>query len=338
MSEQPDLHLLVELENEVARWRRRAVFFFSVILHGLMALLLAFSPNLLRRGAQLMGIPLEERKAPREYSYLWLPPDVLRRLQEPPPETRTFSDRDRRAAGRSPVIDPEGIRMPFSPGNTPLPEIPGGMNTPPAPPPPSAAAPSGSAANPGEAARTPAKKDGEGLELQDVNRDATGSSSSRLQLPSVTTGEAIQESLQAAIQGRAGRSSGPGGPGDSPGIFQNYHPNFSTEEPLILSDTMGVDFGPYLARVVFVVRRNWYAVIPESARLGQRGRVALVFEILKDGSVPELRLVSASGADALDRAAVAAIRASIPFAPLPEEFQGRHLVLQFIFLYNMTLP
>jgi protein TonB len=96
-----------------------------------------------------------------------------------------------------------------------------------------------------------------------------------------------------------------------------------------------VDFGPYLARVVYVVRRNWYAVIPESARLGQKGRVAIVFEILKDGSVPEIRLVSSSGAEPLDRAALASIHASNPFPPLPTEFTGKHLVLQFIYLYNL---
>ena len=117
--------------------------------------------------------------------------------------------------------------------------------------------------------------------------------------------------------------------------FQNLNPNFSTEGPIILSDTKGVDFGPYLARIVYTVRRNWYAVIPESARLGQKGRVAVVFEILKDGSVPELRLVGSSGAEPLDRAALSGIRASIPFPPLPEEFTGNHLVLQFIFLYNV---
>jgi TonB family protein len=96
-----------------------------------------------------------------------------------------------------------------------------------------------------------------------------------------------------------------------------------------------VDFGPYLARIVYIVRRNWYAVIPESARLGEKGRVSVVFEILKDGSVPQLRLVASSGSDPLDRAALAGIRASIPFPPLPEEFTGNHLVLQFIFLYNL---
>jgi TonB family protein len=88
---------------------------------------------------------------------------------------------------------------------------------------------------------------------------------------------------------------------------------------------------------VYIVRRNWYSVIPESARLGEKGRVAIVFEILKDGSVPQIRLIGSSGSDPLDRAAAASIRASIPFPPLPEEFTGNHLVLEFIYLYNLGL-
>jgi TonB family protein len=88
---------------------------------------------------------------------------------------------------------------------------------------------------------------------------------------------------------------------------------------------------------VYIVRQNWYSLIPETARLGEKGRVAIVFEILKDGSVPQLRLVASSGSDPLDRAAVAGIRASIPFPPLPQEFTGNHLVLQFIFLYNIGI-
>ena len=116
--------------------------------------------------------------------------------------------------------------------------------------------------------------------------------------------------------------------------FNNLHPNFSTEAPTILSDTRGVDFGPYLARIVFIVRRNWLSVIPESARLGEKGRVGVVFEILKDGSVPQLRLVASSGSDPLDRAAVNGIHASVPFPPLPAGVYGQspgppvHLPLQ----------
>ena len=130
--------------------------------------------------------------------------------------------------------------------------------------------------------------------------------------------------------------AGTGGGGDSNMEFNNLHPNFSTEMPTILSDTKGVDFGPYLSRIIYIVRRNWIAVIPESARLGEKGRSGVVFEILKDGSVPQLRLVSSSGSDPLDRAAVNGIHASVPFPPLPPEFTGNHLVLQFIFLYNLA--
>jgi len=155
-----------------------------------------------------------------------------------------------------------------------------------------------------------------------------------LRLPLSTPGEEIQQSVAAAARGHGG--NGPSvGPGDSPGQFNNAHPNFSTEAPIILSDTRGVDFGPYLARIVYIVRRNWYAVIPEAAILGQKGRVAVDFSIMKDGSVPGLQTVASSGVDSLDRAADASIRASVPFPPLPEEFTGEFLRLRFIFLYNI---
>ena len=326
MSTEPELHLILELEQEAALWRRRTMFLLSVVLHGVAVALLLVSPQLFKRGAEMLGIRLEPAPK-REATFLWFPPELIQRLKEPP-ETNNLSDRDRRAQGRSPIISPFGRRMPYSEGNTPLPEIAGG--SPPALAPPAAPPlpPGGSAAPP----PSPESKEESRLRLMDVPAAGSGGSG-QLRLPLSSPGEAIQQSLEAAARGRA---AGPGlGPGDSPAQFQNLNPNFSTEGPLILSDTRGVDFGPYLARVVFNVRRNWYSMIPVAARLGQKGRVAIVFEILKDGSVPELRLVGSSGSDPLDRAAVGAIRASNPFPPLPEEFTGNHLVLQFIFLYNM---
>jgi TonB family protein len=323
MSTEPELHLILELEQEAALWRRRAMFLLSVVLHGVAVALLLVSPQLFKRGAEMLGIRLEPAPK-REATFLWFPPELIQRLKEPP-ETNNLSDRDRRAQGRSPIISPFGPRMPYSEGNTPLPEIAGG--SPPALAPPAAPPPGGSAAPP-----PPESKEESRLRLMDVPPAGSGGNG-QLRLPRSSPGEAIQQSLEAAARGRA---AGPGlGPGDSPAQFQNLNPNFSTEGPLILSDTRGVDFGPYLARVVFNVRRNWYSMIPVAARLGQKGRVAIVFEILKDGSVPELRLVGSSGSDPLDRAAVGSIRASNPFPPLPEEFTGNHLVLQFIFLYNL---
>jgi len=106
----------------------------------------------------------------------------------------------------------------------------------------------------------------------------------------------------------------------------------------LLSDPLGVDFKPYLTRILAAVRRNWYAVIPESARLGiVRGRTAIQFIIVRQGGVSKLVIAGASGVEALDRAAVAGISASNPFPPLPPEFRGDHVRLQFMFLYNIPV-
>jgi len=332
MAGEPEVHLLVELEAEAARWRRRTMFLLSIILHCVGIIILLVSPSLFRRGAEMMGFRFEPQ-AKKDSTFLWLPPDVLKRLQHPPEES-PLSDKDRRAQGRSPIINPQGNRMPYSQGNTPLPEIAGGapkLAPPPAPPP----SLPGSSSTPGPPP-PPENKEKEQeearLHLMDVPPAGSGGGS-RLELSTTSPGDSIRQSLEAAARGRA---SGPGeGPGDSPMQLRNFDPNFSTEAPLILSDTKGVDFGPYLARVVFNVRRNWYSMIPVSAKLGQKGRVGIVFEIVRDGSVPQLRLVASSGADPLDRAAVGSIRASDPFPPLPREFTGEHLVLQFVFLYNV---
>jgi len=104
----------------------------------------------------------------------------------------------------------------------------------------------------------------------------------------------------------------------------------------LLSDPMGVDFKPYLTQILAAVRRNWYAVIPESARLAMvRGRVTIQFIIVRGGAVSKLVIAGGAGVEALDRAAVAGISASNPFPPLPPEFRGDHVRLQFTFLYNL---
>lgn len=103
----------------------------------------------------------------------------------------------------------------------------------------------------------------------------------------------------------------------------------------IKSDPMGVDFRPYLLRVLQEVRTNWFAVYPEAARLGTRGRVVLEFSVGKSGGVLKVVFAGQSGAKALDQAAVAAISASNPLPPLPAEFKGDNIVLQMSFMYNM---
>ena len=101
----------------------------------------------------------------------------------------------------------------------------------------------------------------------------------------------------------------------------------------ILSDTHGVDFGPYLQRIQQKVRDNWYHLIPKSAEM-KKGKLAIEFEIDRDGQIANTRLAASSGDIALDRPAWGAITGSNPFPALPREFTGPHLVLRFRFYYN----
>jgi TonB family protein len=104
---------------------------------------------------------------------------------------------------------------------------------------------------------------------------------------------------------------------------------------MLKSDPMGVDFKPYLIRVLATVRRNWLAIYPEAARLGTRGKVSVEFSIGTDGKIQKIVYSTQSGSRPLDEAAVAALSASNPLPSLPAEFKGQRIVLQFTFAYNM---
>ncbi len=192
--------------------------------------------------------------------------------------------------------------------------------------------------------KTDAPKPALKLEAPDAPQPQHG-----LILPKNSTNRSLQDTIHDAAKnpnaagGRSNVYSGPmphaggglngGAPGSqgAGGTFGNGYE--------ILTPTEGVDFSDYMNRVVAAVRRNWYAVMPESAMLGDRGRVGLQFRIMRNGSVPDgepVRIMG-SGKEPLDRAAVSAIRSSNPFEPLPPAFSGPYIELRFIFLYNLPI-
>jgi hypothetical protein len=163
---------------------------------------------------------------------------------------------------------------------------------------------------------------------------------SQLALPRLSPGRALDESIRGSAGGGGARSytfGGPmgrgsgGGGGGGGGVAQGGLEMLTPDE--------GVDFSSYLQRVLIKVRQNWYAVIPESARLGERGIVVLQFRIMRDGTVPppEPNLMSTSGRDPLDHAAMSSIVASNPFEPLPPAFSGPFIELRFTYLYNIPI-
>ena len=157
----------------------------------------------------------------------------------------------------------------------------------------------------------------------------------KIQTPKATVEDAVRQVARGTRSGGIIVGDLDGGPIGSPNSPNVPLPGKMGSNVELLSDPMGVDFWPYLIKVLSSVRRNWFAVIPESANMGRTGRVVIQFAIARDGSVPKLVIAGPSGAEALDRAAVAGISASNPFPPLPNEFKGSQVRLQLVFKYNV---
>src|SRR5271170_5531859 len=153
----------------------------------------------------------------------------------------------------------------------------------------------------------------------------------------VTVQDAVRNNAPNATPGGGGTIVGDVGDNTTtiPNLNQAPSPGRIGSNLQLLSDAQGVDFKPYLIQVLTAVRRNWLAILPESARLGRRGRVLVQFAIDRNGRVPKLVIAEGAGTDALDRAAVAGVSASYPFPPLPAEDKGHQIRLQFAFSYNM---
>jgi TonB family protein len=104
----------------------------------------------------------------------------------------------------------------------------------------------------------------------------------------------------------------------------------------ILSDTMGVDFGPYMKQLRSAVQGHWNALIPEVALppMSKSGTVTIELAVMKNGQVRGMKVVKSSGDSQLDRAAWGGITDAIPLPTLPSEFKGDYLKLRCNFIYN----
>jgi TonB family protein len=160
---------------------------------------------------------------------------------------------------------------------------------------------------------------------------------SKVAIPNTSVAEAIRQNSRGAAPsgGLMVGDPGAGSGGYGEGINLPLSPGSQGSALELKSDPMGVDFRPYLSQILATIRRNWYAVMPESVSLGRRGKVGLLFAITKSGNVSKVTWAFQSGTDALDKAAVAAISASNPFPPLPAEYKGERVVLQLNFAYNV---
>src|ERR1700722_402470 len=307
-------HLLIQLQDDLARSRRREAIYISIIVHSDIILLLYFG--------KYLPHPVTARPIPtgKDLTFLELPPD-LQKLQKRP-NTNIASDKNRIAMTRHPELDLKELRK--------------SLATPP-PGPPGASAPQMEQAAPkssgGFQQNQPAQpQQAPNPQIAQLQTPATPNIQNEFKkyAGSMSAGSAIQEAARGSKSTGVQQGGGNGDFGLGTGAHGRQLGNLE-----VLSDTMGVDFGPYLQRVLHDVRQNWYTAIPESAQW-KHGNLVIEFAITKDGKVAGLRQVTSSGDIPLDRAAFAGITASDPFPPLPAEFGGQYLALRFRFYYNPT--
>ncbi len=314
-------HLLIQLQDDLARSRRREAAWISIITHLVLVILLVNVQRFEKYMPWHSAVTAKNLTTDKDVTFLELPTD-LQKLQHRP-NTNIASDKDRIAMTRHPELDVKELRKILS---TPLPGAPGVSGAPkPVPPPQSSA---GFAQNQPPAPQQPANPQIAQLQtpaMPNVNNEF------KKYAGSMSAGSAIEDATRAVA---AGRGTGQQGDGGNFGLGTGAHGR-QMGNLEVLSDTMGVDFGPYLQRVLHDVRENWYNAIPESAQM-KHGNLIIEFAITKDGKVAGMRLVTTSGDVPLDRAAWAGIAGSDPFPPLPAEFGGQYLALRFRFFYNPT--
>ena len=112
---------------------------------------------------------------------------------------------------------------------------------------------------------------------------------------------------------------------------------FSNRQSIeILSDTQGVDLTFYARSVAAPIRRSWYQLMPEEAKppSSKQGKAAVEFSVSRDGTASDVKLAQPSGDDAMDKAALDAVRQSSPFPELPHEYKGQSISLRVHFYYN----
>jgi TonB family protein len=319
----PELHLHLldaELaEDAVSSYRRREAAWISLITHGILISLLLLFPKWV--GKQAVIVPIKEKQ---DTTFLALPED-LQKIKAPP-KTNIISDKDRLAQSRTPSVDKDTLRKLLDARR-------------PGPPKVQQPAPAAQAQqNPATAQGAPAPQ------VQPTPPPQQAQTTAQLEAPKpvapkkspftiASPGATVSSAVQSVANGHGAGVDYSGGGDYSSAV----HPRTDRREGMeILSDTLGVDFGPYMRRVHDTVQMHWDPLIPESAMppVMKKGVVIIEFTISKDGKISGMKLISSSGDVALDNAAWGALTYATPLPNLPRLFSGDFLQIRARFYYN----
>jgi TonB family protein len=300
----------------------REAFLLAFLLHLLFFAVFMYRPLEFFLPIKIKGSPTPKVKGqtePIKFTFVDVPED---RAAEARPDTPYFSDKNRLAGGpAAPKPDPSAERKPYLRGNRPdFVFRPGGVQVPakgsvqPRPPSPRI------------------KEQEKGMKADDLKGTVP-----------LTKGESFDPS-KAQPEAKSGLPSSPSLKDTlsdlnriiETEVFDNRRSSIDTNSAISF-DTKDFDFGPYAAVLYRIVKSNWF--IPYAAReLGLKGVTVIRFRIMKDGRVTGLHLLSPSGIDPFDAAALNSIQLSNPLPALPEEYSKDSVGVTFSFYYNLIPP
>jgi hypothetical protein len=304
------LHLLDSIEDERAKSRFRESIYISLFIWIAIAWVVLYGPRYLWHAPKLVT-PFDVLHQ-REMTQLNLPS-----LHAPPPSVpRAQPKVDHRTLEHLRSMEPPPRP---SPAETPkIAPTPAPSITNAAPPVPAPALPLPSAPQPTPRTTPPV-----------VAEAPTPQPSTK---PNFNTNNSAESSIDDAVRNAArspgsGRYGARGSGGESP-------LNFGGVE--VLSDRQGVDFNPYIRRLLADIYRNWLPLIPEEAKppLSKQGETLVRFMILPDGRIGGMWLDGSTHDDAINRSAWGSITSEGQFPPLPSQFHGPNLELRIHYYVN----
>jgi TonB family protein len=306
------IHLLDSLDDERSKARFRESIYISVIIYLGIAWFLFYGPRVLFHQPRLISPVDVLKERDKQLTFL----DTPKNLPSPTPKSsKAITEKNHaRPLDQKTLQQLQAMRKAEPPAPAP-PQQPAPQQAAPTPPAPQPPPP---APQPTQQALIEAPKPA-------PTRPNFGN-------PNQSPGDAIRKAAQDAAQNRGGGDYEPNAPGSGRGGM-----GAGAE---ILSDTQGVDFGPYIRKILGDIKRNWIPLIPEEARppLNKQGETLIRFTISSDGHITAMNLDGSSQDTAIDRACWGGITGVGQFPPLPANFKGPSLELRVDFFTNKPLP
>jgi outer membrane biosynthesis protein TonB len=304
------IHLLDSLDDDRAKARFRESIYISLFFWIAVVVLLIFAPRIFPRRPEFVMPSLTESQRPTN---LTIPPDVQKALDRAP----------RFKATPKPV----GPKAPETPEQQAQPQPPAPQPAQQQPPPQTQAPQPVTPAPPPVVQQSPLQQP-RPQQQAPLPAAPTPSPSAKPDFgnPNTSARDMVQQASRAP-RGGGGYESAPSG--GSRGRNLNAGPE-------ILSDTLGVNFDPYLAKIMREIKETWIPLIPEEALppLNKQGETQIRFIILPDGKIGGMVLEGSTHDDAINRSCWGSITGVGQFPPLPKEFHGPNLELRIHYFVN----